>query len=176
MSTDTRLEEAEQWRSIDGAAGYEVSSLGRVRSWVAQNVPLPLIKATWHNPHAGYVWAELVHDTGEKKQVAVHRLVAAAFLGPRPDGLVTRHLDGDDQNNQVTNLRYGTPRQNNLDVIDHGRHNFASRDACKNGHPFTPENTAPRGDCNGRVCKQCNRDRSLAYYHRKQRERMGADT
>lgn len=49
----------------------------------------------------------------------VHWLVAEAFLGIRPEGLVIRHLDGDGNNNRVENLSYGTPSQNFQDEYDY---------------------------------------------------------
>jgi len=44
----------------------------------------------------------------------VHRLVAAAFLGPPPDPFCwqVNHLDGDRENNHLTNLQYVTPAEN----------------------------------------------------------------
>ena len=38
----------------------------------------------------------------------VHHVVAEAFLGPRPCGLVVRHMDGDRENNAASNLAYVT--------------------------------------------------------------------
>ena len=44
----------------------------------------------------------------------VHRLVAATFSGPPPDPdcWQVNHLDGDRQNNRMTNLQYVTPAEN----------------------------------------------------------------
>jgi len=49
-----------------------------------------------------------------------HRLVAEAVFGPCPKGSVCRHLDGDKLNNDYTNLRWGTPKQNSDDKFAHG--------------------------------------------------------
>lgn len=59
----------------------------------------------------------------------VHRLVLLAFVGPCPDGLVTRHLDGDAKNNAVSNLAYGTHQQNMEDRRAHGRNAFGARNS-----------------------------------------------
>ena len=49
----------------------------------------------------------------QKQAYYVHRLVAAAFLGPPPSTeLQVNHLDGDSSNNHVANLEYVTPAEN----------------------------------------------------------------
>jgi hypothetical protein len=50
----------------------------------------------------------------------IHSLVAEAFIGPRPDGMQVRHLDGDRTNNHLINLSYGTPVENAADRERHG--------------------------------------------------------
>lgn len=50
----------------------------------------------------------------------VHSLVAEAFIGPRPPGLIVCHKDGNPKNNNVDNLYYGTTKQNSADSIRHG--------------------------------------------------------
>jgi hypothetical protein len=67
----------------------------------------------------------------QKRNFAVHMLVAAAFIGRRPRSTSqARHKDGDRNNNVPGNLKWGTKRQNERDKIEHG--------------------TAPRGENNGR--------------------------
>lgn len=50
----------------------------------------------------------------------VHLLVLETFVGPRPPGMVARHLDGNNLNNTLRNLRWGTPQQNAADRTTHG--------------------------------------------------------
>jgi hypothetical protein len=51
----------------------------------------------------------------------VHRLVLEAFVGPRPAGLECRHLDGNPSNNDLSNLVWGTRKENVEDMQRHGR-------------------------------------------------------
>jgi hypothetical protein len=71
----------------------------------------------------------------------VHLLVAEAFIGPKPEGQQTRHRDGNPDNNQATNLHYGTRGDNQRDSVEHGTHNMARKTECRNGHPYSEGNT-----------------------------------
>ena len=52
----------------------------------------------------------------------VHRLVASAWYGaPDGPGTVTRHLDGNRQNNDHRNLRLGSAAENVADTVKSGR-------------------------------------------------------
>ena len=53
----------------------------------------------------------------------VHILVATAFLGPRPDGMVCCHNDGNAKNNCILNLRWDTQSSNIKDAVKSGTHN-----------------------------------------------------
>lgn len=59
---------------------------------------------------------------GKRKRIAVHRLIAAKFLPPRPSlAHEVRHLDGDKTNNCASNLAWGTRKDNAADRERHGR-------------------------------------------------------
>lgn len=64
---------------------------------------------------------------GIKHNRNVHNLVAEAFLGPRPEGQLVRHLDGNKRNNTLDNLAYGTGSQNVADSIKHGTCAFGDK-------------------------------------------------
>lgn len=164
----------EEWRPVVGFPDYFVSDHGRVRS-----------THVWRGRHGailngcldrtGYRQVCLRPAGGGKKSVRVHVLVAQAFLGPRPAGHETRHLDGDKLNNQLKNLAYGTCSENNLDKVRHGTHNMARKTHCKRGHAYDAANTlvyrGPRRM--GRVCRTCRNEWARAAYH--QRKKMRAD-
>ena len=50
----------------------------------------------------------------------IHRIVAAAFLGPRPPGHDINHRDGDKTRNCVSNLEYVLPAENMTHASQHG--------------------------------------------------------
>jgi hypothetical protein len=160
----------ETWRAVAGYEGlYEVSDLGRVRSLPRDNglngtaAGGRVLKGTL-SVAAGYVSVKLSAN-GRKKTMNVHSLVATTFLGPRPEGLVVRHLDGDTCNNNLTNLRYGTPSQNGRDTVRHGRNVNASKTHCPNDHPYDDKNTYDHADGHRR-CKICARERARRWYHK----------
>ncbi len=120
---------AERWRAIPGWEGfYEVSDKGRVRS-VERIVPhgkvgtvrirSRVLKQGAHR--AGHLWVELCGPQGSGTR-QVHQLVLEAFVGPKPEGMLTCHGDGNPQNNHLSNLRWGTQTDNMRDAIQHGTH------------------------------------------------------
>lgn len=115
----------EEWRVIPGHPHYEVSNLGRVQSWKKdRNGPPMLIK---QSPDR-YGYARVCLD---RKTRRVHSLVALAFLGEAPKGCtLVRHLDGDNKNNNLSNLKWGTLSENMHDRVAHGRNDTAGE---KNG-------------------------------------------
>ncbi len=58
---------------------------------------------------------------GVQRNVKVHVLVLEAFHGPQPEGMESRHLDGNSLNNHASNLVWGTPLQNAADRAAHGK-------------------------------------------------------
>jgi hypothetical protein len=59
------------------------------------------------------------------KTYLLHRLILLAFVGPKPSGQQSRHLDGNPANNALDNLCYGTPQKNRADRTRHGRDAYA---------------------------------------------------
>ena len=110
-----------QWKTIDRFPSYEVSSEGVVRRRLGGTGAVIGKIIKWHiHTSSGY---PDIRFTIDRKQTAipVHRIVANAFLGPKPEGMQTRHLDGNKMNNCVANLCYGTAKENNQDKVKHGK-------------------------------------------------------
>ena len=149
----------EEWRPVVGFEGsYEVSNLGRVRSLDRLDARgnqirgrvLRLAAQRSGHLHLG-LWAD-----GKERRTFVHRLVLAAFVGPRPVGAEALHGNGRPDDNRVENLRWGTPSENQLDSVAHGTHRSARKTHCKSGHAFSAENTyIHRGR---RQCRACHRE------------------
>ena len=144
---------AEAWLPVPGFEGwYEVSSAGRVRS--LHTSALRVLSQT--QDRSGHMRVTLYRDGKAHPGKLVHQMVAGAFLGPRPDGFVCRHLNGNPTDNRPENLAWGTYSQNELDSVQHGTHGMASRTHCKNGHEFTSDNTRWTPD-GWRRCRACAR-------------------
>lgn len=131
---------AEEWRPVVGFPDYEVSSLGRV---VSRRTKVPKeMRGTVSS--CGYPKVFLTGPDGKYYNRFNHRLVMEAFVGPKPAGHETRHLDGDKFNNAVSNLAYGTSSENELDKVRHGTHQMARKTHCKRGHEYTDASTRRR--------------------------------
>lgn len=151
----------EDWRPIPGWPDYDVSNLGRVISRMRRT---PVLLKTRTLP-MGYHKVALTRD-GVVTDLTVHRAVMLAFVGPCPDGLQVRHLDGDPANNALSNLAYGTASQNMRDVVRHGRHHQVNKTHCPKDHPYDEANTW-LGDHGQRRCRACHRAAQTAYMHRR---------
>lgn len=95
----------ELWKAIDEFPGYKVSNLGRVKRVVSRyGHPSVRLLCSWVDSGTGYLRVGLRHGLGVQQYV--HWLVAAAFLGPCPDGYEIDHRDTDRSNSALSNLRY----------------------------------------------------------------------
>lgn len=93
---------------------------------------------------------------GETQCFQVHILVMLAFVGPRPDGMQTRHRNGIPDDNRLENLIYGTPGENSRDRDkEHHRNYNLNKTRCPQGHPYDEENTYVVPATGVRQCKAC---------------------
>jgi hypothetical protein len=68
----------------------------------------------------GYHMVTLARVGHRRCNEAVHVLMLLTFVGPRPEGAVCRHLNGDPTDNRIVNLRWGTRLENAADAGMHG--------------------------------------------------------
>lgn len=123
------MESSEKWKSIRKYKGmYEVSTKGRVRSTeriLQQRIHGKLVPRKWPSKilkqvdQDGYPVISLYLD-GEQNTVKVHSLVISTFIGNRPKGLITRHLNDNKWDNRLENLCYGTVQDNVNDKFSNG--------------------------------------------------------
>lgn len=112
----------ERWAPIlDGK--YEVSDLGNVRSLYGYRSfrrKKPKVLKPGSSGKYGYVTVCLWADGKKIGTRHVHKLVAEAFIGPRPAGLQIAHLNGIAWDNRLKNLAYATPKENVGHTLLHG--------------------------------------------------------
>ena len=107
----------EIWKPITDCPGYEVSTLGRVRSVdridTLRNGNKRSLKGkilTLRPDPEGYVRAVL-RVNHERKHIMVHRLVAITFLG-KQEGKEVNHINCIRDDNRLENLEWVTHKKN----------------------------------------------------------------
>lgn len=96
----------------------EVSNWGHVRLkphfeiWGDKIIPVGgyFLKQTMNKE--GYPYVNFRDDDGYLTSHTVHSLVAEAFLGPRPKGLIVLHINSNPADPSASNLKYGTHKEN----------------------------------------------------------------
>lgn len=110
--------EVEIWKSIQNYPDYEVSNLGRVRSY----------KRSLFEPHilarklckTGYYAVGLSKPGSKTNWANIHRLVAFAFVEGYFEGADVCHKNNIRTDSRACNLRWGTRSSNIMDKHEHG--------------------------------------------------------
>lgn len=100
----------EIWRKIEGFEKYEVSNLGRVRSLNYRKTKETKILKPGKDKK-GYLKVNL-YKSSKHSSKRVHRLVATAFIPNLDNKTQVNHIDGNKQNNTVSNLEWCTNSEN----------------------------------------------------------------
>lgn len=93
-------QDIEIWKPVAGYEHYLVSNFGRLARLIK---PRP---SGWGYPYIGLT------RNRTTKQFALHTIVAAMFIGPRPKGCDVNHIDGNKLNARASNLEYATRSEN----------------------------------------------------------------
>jgi hypothetical protein len=114
-----------EWRPVVGFEGsYEVSSLGGLRSLDRLSTDGRCLHGRFmrHASSGKYGYPQtMLRKDGKSHLRRIHRLVLEAFVGPCPDGMWARHLNGDRNDSRLKNLAWGTPSENGADRAEHSK-------------------------------------------------------
>ncbi len=114
-----------EYRNLPGLIGYRVGSDGHVYSrWVRGyrgSLGTRWKKLRVRVRPGGYPFIS-VRRFGVLKNLATHRLVLEAFVGPCPDGMEGCHNNGNKLDNRLVNLRWDTRSSNITDSYNQRGH------------------------------------------------------
>ena len=101
-----KILEKEIGKNIPNYEGYQVSNLGRVKSFygLKEKILKPKITRGYYQVH--------LHKNSIGKWYSIHRLVFEAFNGTIPEGLQVNHINEVKTDNRLENLNLMTPKEN----------------------------------------------------------------
>ena len=105
----------EIWKDIPGYEGrYQASTFGNIRECATQRIlPQPSYETSGHKYYKRCGFDSKCH--------IVHRLIAKTFI-PNPENKrYVDHIDFNEQNNHVENLRWVTAKENTAHSVEDGR-------------------------------------------------------
>lgn len=114
----------EEWKYVEGFENkYQISNYGNIRSLYTERNGkrhYRIKNLKWGKITKGYFGIRLCLRGKMVSSPRAHRLVAEAFI-PNPNNLPqVNHIDGNKENNCVTNLEWCTNQQNALHSQEHG--------------------------------------------------------
>lgn len=165
----------EIWKDIKGYEGlYQVSNLGNVKSLeryvnhfsgtrkVQEKILKPVIDNTGY--YVVSLWKNNKHSRAH-----IHRLVAESFIINNDNKPYINHIDGNKLNNNIGNLEWCTPKENNIHAYKIGLNQ-----SCKkvnqydlNGNYIKTWNSIKEANCfykTSHICECCkdNSNRNIA--------------
>lgn len=121
-----------EYREISGFPSYRVGNDGSVWSLFERSCRgigngsgcKHVLGKTWRRlkeNRSGKYSRVSLYRNGTMFVKQVHQLVLEAFVGPCPDGMEACHYpERDTKNNSLPNLRWDTPKANQVDRLKHG--------------------------------------------------------
>lgn len=112
--------DGEIWKPILGYENYEISNLGRVRSFVEKYCMWKLLTPT-ANSRNGRLYVSLFNQ-GKRQNLQIARLVGFAFIdGYSEINNTINHKDSNVTNNKADNLEWISQQDNNIYAYKNGR-------------------------------------------------------
>ncbi len=121
-----------EYRDVQGYPGYRAGNDGTIWTcWIKVGRPngesgnysamgSVYRRLKSHPTKKGHLQVSLQVNSS-RKVLRVHRIILETFIGPCPSGMIARHFpDRNPANNNVSNLSWGTYRENEADKIIHG--------------------------------------------------------
>ena len=107
----------EEWRPA--FEEYEISNLGNCRRKLKDGFYKEVKGSLCTVPHSKTYKMRYfqINRKGKRTNYLFSHLVAKCFIGDRPDGLVIDHIDRNPLNNNVSNLRYITQKENCCNTV-----------------------------------------------------------
>lgn len=157
----------------------ERSATGQFTSAPTADVATRLMRRIEFDSSGCWFWTGARNNHGygqisvEGKHKLTHRVAWTLAVGPIPDGLVIDHLCCSPACCNPDHLEVVTQRENMRRV------RWPQPDVCRNGHPFTPENTRVRisdkTGLAGRQCITCRRATANRYARKQRLLDLGSD-
>ena len=126
----------EEWKNIEGYCGYQISSLGNIRSvdrYVAsKNGSKRLLKGQYIPPIIrgegdDVTYIAVLRKNGKQTHCSLRKLVASTFVDNPKNHKNVRNIDGDRHNNEASNLEWWGAENNEDDIITNIYSSFGFR-------------------------------------------------
>jgi hypothetical protein len=119
----------EIWKNIPGYEGlYQASNLGRIKALSRYKIKFDgyhgITKEKIMNQFCdrrGYCRIGLTNGNNKRKTYSVHRLILSTFHTEDNVNKCAMHLDDNQTNNNIQNLKWGTLSENSKQIYDHNR-------------------------------------------------------
>lgn len=113
MSVSLKKQTDEEWRPIPGYAGYEACNLGLIRKIGSKEILKAYKTGILKKQYLSVCF--YFGNKKKRKQERVHRLILLAYKGNPLPGQVGCHIDDNQLNNNIYNLKWDTQKSNMAD-------------------------------------------------------------